>query len=537
MATFLERLCDAERLANRDSVFLQRFDDYDTGADPKLISLIDGEYGIDAAHGTPLEYSGTGIQLLPVAGGPGIGSNQTGDIASRYNEGGLGGSAFVMAWHGWCEVRASGVTYEYVCGDLSGATGNAITIRHSGISNRLGIYDGALRDSFYTLTTGYHSIVASKQLTGGLTDIFVDGYLVASVTALGASGGQFAVGSVGKNQSGNRSNSYTTFALYARYLTWNHDQALRWHEEPESIFEPRRIWVPVSAGGGAQTGAGSSEGVATAAGVGASTASSSFASSGAATPSVVGASTSAADAAATGSSTAAAESASGGEGVASASGSSETAAVGASTAAAAAASSGVTSATSVGASIAAAVAAADGVATASAASPEASDSGAGAAAGAATATGVSAATVAAAATAAGTSAGNFISPDVAGQSSPGYRGNPRPDDDPLLDAVREKWSAIERVRAPRVAPAGDDDDDDQQDAERQPPAVTPAPRPGPAPAARAVAASTSAAIGGVEAADAQADAQAAVQADQAIQRAMRRRAAEDELILALAQVM
>ncbi len=400
MATFLERLCDAERLANRDSVFLQRFDDHDTGADPKLISLIDGEYGIDAAHGTPLEYSGSGIQLLPAAGGPGIGSNQTGDIASRYNEGGLGGSAFVMAWHGWCEVRSSGVTYEYICGDLSGATGNAITIRHSGISNRLGVFDGALRDSFYTLTTGYHSIVASKQLTGGLTDIFVDGYLVASVTALGASGGHFAVGSVGKNQSGNRSNSYTTFALYARYLTWNHDQALRWHEEPESIFEPRRIWVPVSAGGGTQTGAGSSAGTSSVAGVGVSTHDAAGASAGTATATSVGSATSAAAAASAGTSTATAVSEATTTGVGSSAGTASVAAVGASGATTVGTAAATSTASAVGASTHDAVGAA--TATSSATAVAAVEGNYGAAAGTSTATAVGAATTAVQGTATGT---------------------------------------------------------------------------------------------------------------------------------------
>lgn len=157
-----------------------------------------------------------------------------------------------MAWHGWCEIPSSGVLYLYACGDYNGTGGRGIAIYHASVAGHAAYFDGSVRDSGQTLATGYHSLVVSKQINGGTSSMWIDGALVATFASDGAlAGSQFAVGSVGKNQSGNRSHSYTTLALSARYLTWTDDQAKRWHYEPESIFEGRRIWVPVSAGTGA----------------------------------------------------------------------------------------------------------------------------------------------------------------------------------------------------------------------------------------------------------------------------------------------
>lgn len=497
------------RPANFDSELLRRRDTYDTAADPKLVSLIDGEYGVDAAHGRLLDVSGTSVIQRPVAGGLGVGSNTTGDVASPHNEA-FGGSACVMAWHGWCEIPSSGVLYLYACGDYNGTGGRGIAIYHASVAGHAAYFDGSVRDSGQTLATGYHSLVVSKQINGGTSSMWIDGALVATFASDGAlAGSQFAVGSVGKNQSGNRSHSYTTLALSARYLTWTDDQAKRWHYEPESIFEGRRIWVPVSAGGG--DGIGSSAGAATVSGVGASTYDAASASTGAATAAAVGASTAASVATAAGAATATGVGASTADAVGNSQGAATITAVGAAISgavgsAAGAAGSGATGASTahvvgasagaatadgigsvdgssgssggaatvlgvgaaihaatgvaggastvsaVGQSTAAALGASAGVATAQAVGQEAANVGE--CAGTSTCTGVGASIAAAVGLAIGTSTAEGISPQLQAGFHPGYRGNPRDLRDPLLEQVREKWDAIERAGQRRKPDAG-----------------------------------------------------------------------------------
>lgn len=128
----------------------------------------------------------------------------------------------------------------------------------------------------------------------------------------------------------------------------------------------------------------------------------------------------------------------------------------------------------------------------------------------------------------GSASVELILPTVS-TSTVGYRRNPRDLTDPLLDQVRDKWDAIERVRAP-VEPRTPDPK--RPDDEAAQPEATAAPIPRTPPAPTAAAAALAAGLP-KPSADPSPEALAA----EAITKASRRRADEEALVVLLAMIV